>query len=66
MRRTRVIVLGFAVVLILAGVYLLKPGHAPEGQPALVTLDTQTLVALQADFNQMAANHRVILLLSPT
>jgi hypothetical protein len=67
MRRIWLIgVLGAAVVAVLAGFYLGRGSRPPAGQPALVEINTETLSALQAEFNRDESILRVILLLSPT
>jgi hypothetical protein len=55
--------------MVLAGAlawYRFAPGETPPGQPALVTLDSDSLPGFREDFNREAAASRVIVLLSPT
>lgn len=66
MKRAWAIVLAVLVVIVLAGVYFTRTGHAPEGQPSLVEMNSSALAALQAEFNRTSDSLRVILLLSPT
>ena len=56
------------VILIAAAVgwYRFAPGETPAGQTPLVTLDTEALAGLKADFNRHANETRLIVLLSPT
>ncbi|MGA7409581.1 MAG: hypothetical protein WBW33_03790 [Bryobacteraceae bacterium] len=65
MKRTWSIVLAAAVVA-LGGIYLMRTGHAPAGQPSLVEMNSSALSALQSEFNRTSAHLRIILLLSPT
>jgi hypothetical protein len=64
MKRTWVIIA--LSLALLAGGYLFRPGHVPDGQPALVELDPQALSALKAEFNRASNSLRLIVLLSPT
>ncbi len=66
MKRIWIIVLAAVLAVAAAGAYFSWPGHPPAGQPVLVELDTQTLSALQTEFNRTSGSLRVILLLSPT
>lgn len=66
MKRTWAIILAAVLVVVLAGVYFSRTGHAPLGQPELVEMNSSTLATLQAEFNRTPASLRVILLLSPT
>ena len=64
----RALAIGLAAVLVvaLAGLYYMRAGHAPAGQPALVEMNSRVLSGLQADFNRAPSSVRVVLLLSPT
>jgi hypothetical protein len=60
-------ILALALVLVLGiARYLFGPGEAPPGQPRLVTLTSESLQALRADFNRDVSLPRVIVLLAPT
>lgn len=67
MKRSAIIVLAaLLALLVLGAVYLSVPGHVPEGQPALLQIDNQSLPELQADFDRTPDELRLILLMSPT
>jgi hypothetical protein len=66
MKRTWSIVLAAIVVVILGSIYFTRTGHAPEGQPSLVEMNSSALSTMQAEFNRTSNKLRVILLLSPT
>jgi hypothetical protein len=66
MKRTWAILLATAVVAVLGGIYFMRTGHPPAGQPSLVEINSATVSALQSDFNRTSEKLRVILLLSPT
>jgi hypothetical protein len=53
-------------LLMLAGYVALRPRHAPDGQPQLVSLEPENLPDFQRQFNDSSDNVRVLLLLSPT
>lgn len=58
-----------ALLIVLAAAlawYRFTPGETPPGQPALVTLDSDSLQRFRDDFNRDANASRVIVLLSPT
>ena len=56
-----------ALILAALGVfYFTRTGHAPPGQPSLVTINDSALAALQMEFNRASDRPRVIVLLSPT
>jgi hypothetical protein len=59
-------IIAAAVVVVLGGVYFTKKGHAPDGQPSLVEMNSVALSVMQLEFNRTSAELRVILLLSPT
>jgi hypothetical protein len=65
---TRSWIVVFAVVIAAAGFGRQQFGthEAPQGQPALVHLDTGSLEQLRADFNAAQDSVRLIVLLSPT
>jgi len=59
--------LTFALIALVVFSVACGPGNAPAGQAGLVTLSAQTtLDSIKQPFNAAAAEHRVILLLSPT
>jgi hypothetical protein len=66
MKRVWVIACAAVLLILAAGIYLLKGSHTPIGQPPLIRLDARTLADLQTEFNRNAAEARMILLLSPT
>ena len=66
MKRFWAIAILAVLVVALAGLYYMRPGHPPAGQPPLIEINSQALAALQTEFNRTASNVRVILLLSPT
>ena len=56
-----------AVVAVLAvAFYLWGWSHTPNGQPALVSLDTRNEATFQQSFDAAAADARLVFLLSPT
>jgi hypothetical protein len=66
-RRRTLGMLAVVVALVLAVAWsLLRPGEAPPGQPPLVTLGSESLQDLRADFNRDTTLARIIVLLSPT
>jgi hypothetical protein len=67
MKKTRVIVLVVAVlVVLLAASYLWGPGVAPRGQEALVSLSDQNFSEFESAFDRDSEAPRLVLLLSPT
>jgi hypothetical protein len=53
--------------VVLAAAYLFyAPRRAPEGQLALLHLDTGNIGTLRAEFNAAAGGMRLLVLLSPT
>src|SRR5215471_17693415 len=65
-RKTLGITLGIVAPLVIAGTYFMMSGGTPPGQPALANIDSRTLPVLQAEFNRLAEQMRLVLLLSPT
>lgn len=65
MKRTLTMVLAVALA-IGGGIFYLRPGRPPAGQPPLVEITGPSLAALQAEFNRTSSSLRIILLLSPT
>ena len=55
-----------ALVLLLAGIYLWRPGDAPPGQPPVVTLSQGNFAEFGKAFDAEADVPRLVFLLSPT
>ena len=67
MKRKRLIGVGVAAVLVLlAAVYLWRPGSAPRGQDRVVTLSEENLGEFDKAFDAETDVPRLVLLLSPT
>lgn len=58
----------FGVAVVLAGLATgsCGPGRVPAGQPDLVTISEAGMAAIREEFNQVAAQPRALLLISPT
>ena len=67
MKRKRLIGVGVAaVLLLLAAVYMWRPGSAPRGQDPVVTLSEENLGEFEKAFDVETDVPRLVLLLSPT
>jgi len=67
MKKKKFIIVGVsAIFLLLAGIYLWRPGAAPPGQPPVVTLTEQNVTEFGKAFDAEADVPRLVFLLSPT
>ena len=67
MKRKRLIGVAVAAVLVLlAAVYMWRPGSAPRGQDPVVTLSEENLGEFEKVFDAETDVPRLVLLLSPT
>ncbi len=67
MKRKRLIGVAVAAVLVLlAAVYMWRPGSAPRGQDPVVTLSEENLGEFEKEFDAESDVPRLVLLLSPT
>jgi hypothetical protein len=55
-----------AVLVLLAGAYLWRPGSAPDGQQPVVTLSEGNFGEFEKAFDTEPSVPRLVLLLSPT
>jgi hypothetical protein len=65
-KRRTVVLAGVALVLLLAGVYLLGPSKVPAGQEPLLALSNANFSAFENAFDGTTDASRLVLFLSPT
>jgi len=64
--KRRTIVVGVAVILLLAAAYFWGPSSVPSGQPQLLTLTPENFHEFEFAFDADTSIPRLVLLLSPT
>jgi hypothetical protein len=60
------ILVGLAGVAVLVVYYVYGGSTVPEGQPALVRLNSSNVASLEEEFNKSSNSIRLLVMLSPT